>query len=81
MGASELSDTAIQVTLARHDGRLGTLEERVTALEKTNELVADLRVELGKLQMQIKVTWILLTMVVGGLISVAFAFWSGGGSP
>lgn len=69
----------VEVTLAKHDQRLGVLEKFADGQEKRDETISDLRVELGKLQMQIKVTWVLLLMVISGLVGVAFSLWQGGG--
>lgn len=71
--------TAVEVTLAKHDQRLGVLEKFADGQEKRDETIGDLRVELGKLQTQIKVTWILMLLVISGLVGVAFSFWQGGG--
>jgi hypothetical protein len=73
--------TEIRVTLARHEGRIDNLELRMDAVEDLCKLIADLRVGLGKLEMQLKITWGLMVMIIAGLMSVAFSYWSSGGGP
>lgn len=67
-----------EVTLAKLEGRVVALERSVKHIEERNKVISDLRVEIGKLQMQIKITWGLLLMVISGLIGVAFSVWGGG---
>ena len=72
----ELVDVRIKLT--EHDGKLEELDRRAGILEDRDELMTELRIELGKLQMQIKITWVLLMLVISGLVSVAFAVLKGG---
>lgn len=74
-----MSEVNVEVTLAQHDIRIAALERLVTQQQEQNEFISDLRVEIGKLQMQIKITWALLVMVLTGLVGVAFSLWQGGG--
>ncbi len=55
-------------------------ERRMKKLEseQDHEMISDLRVEIAKLQSNLKITWLLLMMVISGLISVAFSVWKGG---
>ena len=75
------TDVEIQVTLARHEERLGNLENRMIDVEEICKNQVDLRVAIGKLEMQIKITWALMVMIIGGLVSVAFSLWTNGGMP
>lgn len=66
---------SVAIAVTRHDGRLNTLESQIKYLMEESRVIADLRVEIGKLQTQIKVTWVLLILVISGLVGVAFASW------
>lgn len=68
------------------------LEQRVSHLEKAcdhiNEevtkvdaLVDTVRVAMSRLEANTKITWTLLLLVIGGLISIAFQMWQAGGTP
>lgn len=70
-----MSDNTVNVQLTRIDGRLNLLEVQMERLLEQNELITDLRVELGKLQTQIKVTWVLMLLVISSLVGVAFSMW------
>jgi hypothetical protein len=63
----------VAILFERLEGRIGALEKETKYLMSNLKTLQELQIELGKLQMQIKVTWGLLIMVVGGLLSVAFS--------
>jgi len=65
-----MPDTDIQIELARLDERVKTLEA-----ETLSELLGDLRVKVGELSTQIRITWILLALILSGLASIAFSVW------
>ena len=68
---------SLATEVALHEERLEALERRMELTEKWQETINTLRVEIGKLQQQIKITWVLLMLVISGLISVAFSIWKG----
>lgn len=72
-----MTEETVEVVLAKHDGRITALERTTKQHEERNKVISDLRVEIGKLQMQIKITWVLLMMVISGLVGVAFSIWKG----
>lgn len=55
--------------------RVTQLEAKVDKLQARDETITTLRVEIGKMQTQTKITWGLLTLVIGGLITVALSLW------
>jgi len=55
--------------------RRDNLKDKINALSAMDETLADLRVKLSEVQTQIKITWALLMLVVGGLVGVAFSVW------
>jgi len=61
------------VTVALLDQRVDKLEQ-----EDCTKALADVRVEIGKLQVQTYVTWVLLILILTGLVTVAFSVWNGG---
>lgn len=65
--------TFTRVALALHDGRITMLEKDNDELWKRDKTFTELLVAIGKLEMQIKVTWGLLMLVIGGLVGVAFS--------
>ena len=69
---------SVETRLALHTEQIDSLRERVSGLEEFGEIISILRVELGKLQMQTKVTWLLMMLVISGLVGVAFSLWQGG---
>ena len=68
--SANMPDTDIQIELARLDERVKTLEA-----ETLSELLGDLRVKVGELSTQIRITWILLALILSGLASIAFSVW------
>lgn len=59
---------------ARLGDRIAHLTERIDDIDHTQAL-SDLRVAIGELKTQLRVTWGLLTLVLSGLVGVAFAVW------
>jgi hypothetical protein len=70
----------VQKTLTDHEGRIRRLEARMSefdeALEKIMETLTKLRVEIGQLQTQTKITWFLMSLIIAGLVSVAFGLFA-----
>jgi len=48
---------------------------------KVDALVDTVRVAMSRLEANTKITWTLLLLVIGGLISIAFQMWQAGGTP
>ena len=51
------------------------ISKRIKTLEDLQETVVELRVKLGEFSTQLKVTWFLMTLLLGGIVSVAFSLW------
>ncbi len=75
MPVTEQFTRETQVEFAKFNGRVSNIEKDIHDIDTQMKILTELRVDIGKLEMQIKVTWGLLTMVVGGLLSVAFSIW------
>ena len=63
----------IQLTLARHDEQIKTSGKEIERLQE----LYDLKQVIAELKMQIKITWALLIMVIGGMVAQAMATWGG----
>ena len=72
-----MTSNTVEVALAKHGGRITTLEKLVNQRAEQHKIITNLRVDIGQLQMQIKVTWALLLLVISGLVGVAFSVWGG----
>jgi hypothetical protein len=57
----------IQDSVARNARRLSEVD--------ATDVLSDLRVAVGELKSQIRITWALLFLVVSGLVGVAFSVW------
>lgn len=65
----------VRIELARLDERVKAMEE-----ESLHRAVADLRVTVGEIKSRLTITYGLLLLILGGLVSLAFSVW-GGGAP
>lgn len=65
------------VKLARLEIRMESVEKACDEFTELRSVIADLRVSMSQFQTQIKVNWLLMTMIIGGLIGVAFSVWKG----
>jgi len=70
-------DQVIAVTLGRMDERLLTVVERLDGIDKKLVIANGLRVQMAALEARGKYTYAFLTLIVGGLISLAFKVLSG----
>jgi hypothetical protein len=59
---------------ARIEDRVAQNSKRLDDTDPT-DLLNDLRVVVGELKSQIRITWALLFLVVSGLVGVAFSVW------
>ena len=55
------------------------LKSRRKEDRQRDQIVYDLKVAVGELKTQLKITWALLAMVIGGMVAQAMAYWSSGG--
>ena len=73
--------SGVFVMLERHDGRLNLLDERVRSLTEQLSPIADLRIQIGRLETYSKITWGFLLTIITAMIGVAFKVFSAGGTP
>ena len=66
-----------EVAFAEIKGRLAQIEKELMHLDINLNSITDLRVALARLETQSKITWGLLSMVIVGLLSIAFSIWKG----
>ena len=65
-------DRELVATLARLDERWRTITERLDRIDEKLTIAEDLRVQMAALEARGKITYALLTLVIGGLIGLAF---------
>ena len=65
-------DKKLAVALALLDERWKTVSERLDQIDARLAAANGLRVEIAALDVRVKITYALLTLIVGGLIGLAF---------
>jgi hypothetical protein len=68
-------DDTMRVQVALLTQKCEHLTSQMGEVGDLREEIAKLRVKVSELSTQIKITWALMVMLLGGIVSVAFSLW------